>query len=70
VKSLAKVSVFIGFAGVYILANPTVESINWGDFLVLISTIFWALYISYLHIFTTGTKDFSLNTQLVSIQFV
>jgi len=70
VKSLAKVSVIIGFAGVYILANPSIGKVNLGDLLILASTIFWALYISYLHIFTKGTDDFALNTQLVAFQFV
>ena len=70
IKFLTKISVFIGFTGIYILANPTMDAINWGDLLTLSSTVFWALYISYLHIFTNGTKDFALNTQLVAFQFV
>ena len=69
VKIYAKFSVVIGFAGVYVLANPSAEAINFGDLLILISTIFWALYISYLHIFTNGTDDFALDTQLIASQF-
>ena len=70
VKPLAKVSVVIGFAGVYVLANPSIGEVNSGDLLILASTIFWALYISYLHIFTKGTADFALNTQLIAFQFI
>lgn len=69
VKIYSKISIFIGFTGVYVLANPSIGAINLGDLLILVSTIFWALYVSFLHIFTKGTDDFALNTQLVAFQF-
>lgn len=69
VKTTAKISVIIAFVGLYILANPSIDSINFGDLLVFFSTFFWALYISYLHVFTKNTDDFALNAQLIASQF-
>jgi drug/metabolite transporter (DMT)-like permease len=70
IKIFSKLAVFIALIGLTIITNPTSTALNFGDILTVISTLFWALYMSYLHKFTHGTKDFALNTQLVAFQFI
>ena len=52
------------------MTNPDINNLNTGDVLTLFSTVFWALYIIYIDIFTRGTKEIALNVQLLAMQFV
>jgi drug/metabolite transporter (DMT)-like permease len=70
VKFWSKISVIIAFAGIYILTNPSADKINIGDLLVLGSTVFWSLYISFIQKFTAGKDTPGLNSQLVAFQFI
>ena len=65
-----KIGVIIAFIGLYLFANPKFNNINLGDFLTLLSTFFWALYIVYMDVFTKGKNDFSETVQLVSMQLL
>lgn len=65
-----KTGVIIAAVGLFIFTNPEVGSINIGDFVTLLSTIFWALYITYMDVFTKEKEGFSETIQLVMLQFV
>jgi len=65
-----KLGVIIAFIGLYIFTNPDLDNINNGDILTLLSTGFWAVYITLMDSYT---KDYDSNRktmQLVAIQFV
>ena len=65
-----KIGVIIAFIGLYVFTNPDLDNLNTGDVLTLISTGFWATYITLMDSYT---KDYSSNRQtmqLVAIQFI
>jgi len=66
----SKIGVVVAFIGLWLFTNPKINSINFGDFLTLISTIFWAFYIVLMDVFTKGKENFSETVQLVFLQFV
>lgn len=66
----SKIGVIIAFIGLYIFTNPDINTVNLGDVLTLISTAFWALYITFMDSFTKGTTGVSKTFQLVAIQFL
>lgn len=70
VKMWEKVGVVVAIIGLWIFSNPEFGKINIGDLLTLTSTLFWALYITYMDVFTRGNDSFSHTTQLVIFQFV
>lgn len=63
-----KIAVVVAFVGLYIFTNPSISNINLGDFLTLISTIFWAFYITYMDIFTKDKTTLGETAQLVILQ--
>lgn len=65
-----KLGVVIAFIGLYIFTNPDLDNINNGDVLTLISTGFWAVYITLMDSFTKGEVSTKLTMQLVAIQFL
>jgi drug/metabolite transporter (DMT)-like permease len=66
----SKIGVITAFIGLYIFTNPNISSINLGDLLTLISTLFWAFYITYMDVFTKGSTDPKKTYQLVAFQFL
>ncbi len=64
-----KVGVMIATIGLWIFTNPDFDNVNTGDVVTLISTVFWAFYITYMDVFTRGKKGFAHTIQLVFIQF-
>lgn len=66
----SKIGVIIAFIGLYIFTNPDINNINLGDVLTLISTTFWALYITFMDSFTKGSTGVNKTYQLVAIQFL
>ncbi len=65
-----KIGVIIAFLGLWLFTNPHIDSINTGDFITLISTIFWAFYIVLMDFFTKGKEIFNETVQLVIMQFI
>lgn len=66
----SKIGVIISTAGLYIFTNPDLDNINQGDVLTLLSTVFWAFYITLMDKFTKGVTEKSKTSQLVFLQFV
>ncbi|OGU17721.1 MAG: hypothetical protein A2X61_04465 [Ignavibacteria bacterium GWB2_35_12] len=62
--------VIIVTAGLWLFTQPDFYNINIGDFLTLLSTFFWAFYITYMDVFTKGKSDFKETSLLVIFQFV
>jgi drug/metabolite transporter (DMT)-like permease len=62
--------VFIVSIGLWLFTNPEFNNINLGDALTLLSTILWALYITYMNVFTKGRTSFIETSQLVMMQFI
>lgn len=69
IELYAKLGVIIATIGLWIFTNPSIENINFGDILTLISAFFWALYITYMDVFTKDIKTFDKTIQLVLLQF-
>ena len=65
-----KIGVVIAFLGLWLFTNPNFDSINLGDVITLISTVFWAFYIVLMDVFTRGKENFTETVQLVMLQFV
>jgi drug/metabolite transporter (DMT)-like permease len=65
-----KIGVLISIPGLWLFTNPNLANPNMGDILTLISTLCWALYITYMDIFTKGRQEFRETIQLVAMQFV
>lgn len=65
-----KIGVVMAFVGLYIFTNPDINSINLGDILTLISTSFWAIYITFMDKFTKGDDSKERTIQLVALQFM
>ncbi|MCL2040041.1 MAG: DMT family transporter [Bacteroidetes bacterium] len=70
VKVYSKFAAIIGFIGVYVIANPSVNSFNIGDLLTFFSTFMWAGYISFLHVFTKNEEGIAKSAKLTTYQFV
>lgn len=66
----SKFGVIIATIGLWIFTNPTLDSINYGDVLTLFSTIFWALYITYMDVFTKQRRGIRDSAVLVMLQFI
>ncbi|MFN3196373.1 MAG: DMT family transporter [Chlorobiota bacterium] len=65
-----KIGVVMAFVGLYIFTKPDINSINLGDILTLISTSFWAIYITFMDKFTKGDDSKERTIQLVALQFM
>lgn len=66
----SKVGVVVATLGLYIFTKPDFDNINLGDFLTLLSTFFWAFYITFMDKFTKGNTEKNKTKQLVTMQFV
>lgn len=70
----SKIGVVIAFIGLAFFTAPDLMkeelTVNMGDVLTLISTLFWALYITYMDVFTRGKSGIKLNAQLLTLQFI
>jgi drug/metabolite transporter (DMT)-like permease len=62
--------VIIVILGLWLFTQPDFNNINIGDFLTLLSTFFWAFYITYMDVFTKGRSDFKETSLLVILQFI
>lgn len=72
-RSISKYSiigVLIATFGLWVFTNPDLDNINIGDLLTLISTLFWAFYITFMDVFTKNVKERIITAQLVFLQFV
>ncbi len=56
--------------GLWLFSDPDINKINPGDIFTLASTLFWALYISYMDIFTRDKHEFSTTARLVVLQLI
>ena len=65
-----QVGIIITFLGLWLFSNPKTDNINIGDLLTLISTFFWAFYLTYMDVFTKDIKTFDKTIQLVFLQFI
>ncbi len=65
-----KLGVIIATIGLWIFTNPTIDNINTGDVLTLASALFWALYITYVDIYTKDITMFANTVQIVMMQFI
>jgi len=63
------IGVIIATIGLW-LFNPRIDTISRGDILVIISTFFWAFYITYMDVFTKNVEKFAETAQLVIIQII
>jgi drug/metabolite transporter (DMT)-like permease len=70
VNTFSKIGVIIASVGLWLFSRPDLSNINFGDLLTLISTLFWAFYVSYMDIFTRERNDKSFTVQVVFLQFV
>ena len=70
IKAWQWVGVIISFFGLWIFTNPTIDKINIGDVFTLISTIFWALYLTYMDVYTKNITKYEHTIQLVFMQFL
>ncbi|MDT3741405.1 MAG: DMT family transporter [Candidatus Kapabacteria bacterium] len=66
----SKIGVVVATIGLYVFTKPDFDNINLGDFLTLLSTFFWAFYITFMDKFTKGSRDNNKTHQLVILQFV
>lgn len=69
-KFWPKIGVIIAFIGLYVFTNPDLDNLNTGDVLTLISTGFWATYITLMDSFTKNYDSNRQTMQLVAIQFL
>lgn len=65
-----KAGVVVAAIGLWLFTQPDLKNPNLGDILTVLSTLFWAFYITYMDVFTKGRKEFSETMQLVMLQFV
>ena len=70
IKTWSKIGVVIATIGLWVFTNPDINDVNIGDIMTLISTLFWALYITFMDVFTKGRTNFSESAQLVMLQFI
>lgn len=69
-KFWSKIGVIIAFTGLYVFTNPDFNNLNTGDVLTLISTGFWAVYITLMDKFTKNYVSTKETMQLVAVQFI
>ena len=69
-KTWQKIGVVIATCGLWQFTNPSFDNLNLGDFLTILSTFFWAFYITYMDVFTHGRTEFKETAQLVMLQMV
>jgi len=65
-----KIGVAVAFVGLWLFSNPSWQHLNMGDVFTLISTFFWAFYITYMDILTKEIRKFEHTMQLVFMQFL
>lgn len=65
-----KMGVLVAFLGLWLFTNPKWDMINVGDVFTLVSTFFWAFYITYMDIYTKDIKTFETTMQNVFMQFI
>lgn len=70
INKWSKIGVVVSTIGLFIFTKPDFNNINLGDFVTLLSTVFWAFYITLLDKYTKGKSDKNLTSQLVAMQFV
>lgn len=66
----ALIAVFVATIGLWLFSNPDFNNLNLGDILTLISTVFWAFYITYIDILTKQKEGMQYTAQLVLLQFL
>lgn len=62
------IGVFVAFLGMTIYTNPFKSAFNIGDLVTLISTFFWAFYITYMDVLTKDIKSYKQTSMIVVIQ--
>lgn len=66
----SKIGVAVSSIGLYIFTDPSIDNINFGDVLTLVSTFFWAFYITLMDKYTKGNRGFNLTAAYVVMQFI
>jgi drug/metabolite transporter (DMT)-like permease len=66
----SKIGVGVSSIGLYIFTDPSLDNINLGDFLTLLSTFFWAFYITLMDKYTKTNRGFNLTAAYVVMQFI
>jgi drug/metabolite transporter (DMT)-like permease len=67
-KYASLLGVLVAFTGLTIYTNPFQNSFNIGDLVTLISTLFWAFYITYMDVLTKEIKTYKQTSLIVVIQ--
>lgn len=62
------IGVIVAFTGLIIYTNPFKNSFNIGDLVTLISTFFWAFYITYMDVLTKDIKTYKQTSLIVVLQ--
>lgn len=70
VEIFSKIGVLVATIGLWLFTNPDIYNLNFGDVLTLLSTIFWAFYITYMDIYTKNKTGTDYTAQLVFLQFI
>lgn len=70
VKKWSWVGVIVASLGLWLFTNPMLGDFNIGDLFTFFSCIFWALYITFMDIYTKGRTTFAETAQLVIFQFI
>lgn len=70
ISAASKAGVVIATAGLYVFTDPDIGNINTGDLIVLVSTVFWALYITLVDRYTKDKDEFRYTIQMIAVQFV
>jgi drug/metabolite transporter (DMT)-like permease len=65
-----KLGVAIATAGLWMFTRPDFDNVNLGDIMTLLSTIFWALYITFMDVFTRDKRGTAETMQMVMFQFI
>lgn len=70
IKKWQIVGVIVATIGLITFTRPDFDNINIGDAMTLLSTVFWAFYITYMDVFTRDIESFGDTSQMVVLQYV
>ncbi len=64
-------SIVLVLIGLYLFTSPEAHGVNLGDVLTLVSAIFWAIYLTYIDVWTTAMRaNVQRQNALVLLQFI
>lgn len=70
VKLWQKLGVIVCFIGLWLFTKPRLDVVNLGDALTLLSTVCWALYITFMDVFTKNSTRREETAQLLFMQIL